>query len=223
MSEPYPPNPPNNISAPVGGLVGKVWKDRSTKGKVGMVLGALFLASIAASALGDSDTESDAAPTTPAAETTTTESETTTTAQATTTTLAETTTSLTLTPDVLQSVFSRALEETRRDFVSAAEDLFVVESVDLFEYDVETDFLTLDVTPAFDFEPGVRDDAWELTRAFAIIWEVVVPADAVDIWSGPNWRVVVSTATYECSADAMRRLADARLSRDQWESECRVS
>lgn len=220
MEETNPPNPSESASTPTGGLAGKLWKDRSTKGKVGVVLGALLVVSVVASALGDSDTESDAAPTTTAApttiagETTTTVAETTTTAEATTTTTAE------LSSESLRQLFAGAFEGTRRDFIGAAEDLFVVESVDFFEYDATTDVLTLDVTPAFDFDSGVRDDAWELTRAFSAIWENF--SEYQDIWPGPTWRVIVSTATYECAPEAMTALVDSRLSREQWETQCRV-
>lgn len=185
-----------------------------------MVLGALFVLSVVASALGDSDGESDtapattSAPTTVAGETTTTAVETTTTAEATTTSTTE------LTPESLRRLFAGAFDGTRQDFIEAAEDLLVVESVDFFEYDPTTDVLTLDVTPAFDFDSGVRDDAWELTRAFSAIWGNFSEYQA--IWPGPTWKVIVSTATYECAPEAMVALVDSRLSREQWETQCRV-
>jgi hypothetical protein len=53
-------NSSESTPKPVGSLVGKIWKDRSTKGKVGVVLGALLVLSVVASALGDSDPASDA-------------------------------------------------------------------------------------------------------------------------------------------------------------------
>lgn len=44
----------------VGGLAGALWKDRSAKGKVGVVVGALFLVSVVASVVDDSDRVEDA-------------------------------------------------------------------------------------------------------------------------------------------------------------------
>lgn len=220
QSTPTPENSPKNS----GGLAGKLWKERSAKGKAGVVGGAVVALFVIAAAFSDPPAEEEAAPTTTAAaaETTAAPADTTTTAAPTTTEAPQTTTTFTFTAETLRSIFAAALEGNRRDFVNAAEDLFIVESVDFFEYDPSTDLLTLDVTPAYNFEPGVRDDAWELTRGFAAIWDLTVPSDTLDVWEGPNWRVVVATATYECSANVMQRLADARLSRDQWESECRV-
>ncbi len=44
-----------------GGLSGKLWKDRSTKGKIGVVIGALFVLGLINNSLGESDSQTDSA------------------------------------------------------------------------------------------------------------------------------------------------------------------
>lgn len=59
MNEMNIPENSESGSTPAGGLAGKLWKDRSTKGKVGVVIVALFVLSVVASAFDDSDSVSD--------------------------------------------------------------------------------------------------------------------------------------------------------------------
>ncbi len=128
--------------------------------------------------------------------------------------------------DVQKSVMPFVFESSRGDIVGLLAGLFIIESVDLYDYDPETGKVLLDMTPAFDFDDGVRDDAWEVMRIFA--GGVYGGPQGNDAWVtedppfAPSLRVTISTATYDCSGDVMRRLADARLSRAQWEEACRV-
>ncbi len=134
-------------------------------------------------------------------------------------TIVETTTTVrALTEENYRVIFSMAFEPTRREYVSYLNNKLIVKSVDFLEYDPLTNLLTLDVTPTFDFDLGVRDDAWELTRDLSGLWNL----EGDGVWLGPIWKIVISTATYQCSPETMRSLLDARLSRQQWEAQCRV-
>jgi hypothetical protein len=128
--------------------------------------------------------------------------------------------------DIREFVFPTVFESTRTVFIGAINDLTAIESVDLYSYDPSSGTVNLDATPAFDFDEGVRDDAWAIFRIFAKAlyledsdndaWLVSEPRFA------PNFRVTISTATYDCAGEVMRGLASAMLSRDGWESTCRV-
>jgi hypothetical protein len=128
--------------------------------------------------------------------------------------------------DVQKSVMPFVFESSRTNIVGLLVGLIIIESVDLYDYDPETGKVLLDMTPAFDFDSGVRDDAWEVMRIFA--GGVYGGPQGSDAWVteeppfAPSLRVTISTATYDCPGEIMRRLADARLSRAQWEEACRV-
>jgi hypothetical protein len=225
MNEIVPPPPPEVTAKSGGGLIDKLWKERSTKGKVGVIFGAVVVLSIVAAAFGDADTESEATPAstvTEAPRSEPTDAPTTTIPEAASTTVEITTTIPAVTEASQRALYSAAFDSQRSALVSILNDKFIVESVDFLEYDPLTDVLTLDVTPAFNFDAGVRDDAWELTREFAPLWDISWVTENLDVWPGPTWRVVISTATYQCPPEAMFALVDARLSRQQWEAQCRV-
>jgi hypothetical protein len=128
--------------------------------------------------------------------------------------------------DLRESVFPIVFNSTRAGFIEVLTDLTIIESVDLYTYSPESGTVTVDATPTFDFDEGVRDDAWEVFRSFAGAlyledsengdWLVSEPRFA------PNFRVTISTATYECDGEVMRSLASSMLSRQDWESTCRV-
>lgn len=116
-------------------------------------------------------------------------------------------------------------DQSRSQIIEIVSDMRVIESVDLFTYDSDTGLVELDVTPAFDFDSGVRDDAWELFRIFAGAF-YKAPDNAgwllEDPRFAPDFKVTVSTATYLCDGETMRDLANAMLSRSAWESTCKV-
>jgi hypothetical protein len=62
---------PDHESKTGSGIVEKLWKGRSTKGKVGVVAGAFIVFSVVMSALGDTDAEGELAPSTTTASSTT--------------------------------------------------------------------------------------------------------------------------------------------------------
>jgi hypothetical protein len=222
MNQIVPPPPPEITTKSGGGVIDKLWKERSTKGKVGVIVGAMIVLLVVAGAFGDADTESEATPASTMAEaprSEPTEAPTPTVPEAASTTVETTTTVPALTEEVWRGIFAGVFDGQRSDFISILNDKFIVESVDFLEYDESTNLLTLDVTPAFDFDAGVRDDAWELTRDFAPLWESI---DEGNVWPGPIVKIVISTATYQCPPETMRSLFEARLSRQQWEAQCRV-
>jgi hypothetical protein len=125
--------------------------------------------------------------------------------------------------DIREIVMPLVFDSSRSGVIDILNDLRTVESVDLYTYDAELGLVDIDLSPAFDFDSGVRDDAWEIFRLFAVFYEVPEGNWVTEDPSfAPDLRVKVSTATYQCDADAMRKLADAMLSRSAWESECRV-
>lgn len=154
---------------------------------------------------------------------TTTSTTTTTTAAPTTTTTIPptTTTEFVLTADDVRAfVFPAVFDTTRDGVLDILNSDYVVESVDRYEYDPDSGAVLLDITPAFDFDEGVRDDAWEVMRAMSAFW--------ADTWYDPssNWSpsldVSISTAQYRCTGDQMRAMEDARFSRTDWEANCRI-
>jgi len=128
--------------------------------------------------------------------------------------------------DIRESVIPLVFESTRAGIIEVLTDMTVVQSVDLYSYDPAAGTVTLDVTPEFDFDKGVRDDAWEFFRIFAGAFYKAGSDN--DAWTledprfAPNFRVTVSSATYECDGETMRDLADSMLSRTDWETTCRV-
>ena len=120
-------------------------------------------------------------------------------------------------------VFPLVFSSSRSGVIDILNDLRTVESVDLYSYDETAGVVAIDVSPAFDFDSGVRDDAWEIFRLFSVFYE---EPDGNWLSTNPRFapelQVKISSATYQCDADSMRNLADAMLSRSAWESECRV-
>lgn len=124
--------------------------------------------------------------------------------------------------DIREIVMPLVFDSSRAGVLEILNDMSIVESVDLYTYDVELGLVDIDITPAFDFDSGVRDDAWEIFRLFSVFYESGGNWVTEDPSFGPDLRVRISTATYQCDEAAMRNLADAMLSRAAWESECRV-
>jgi hypothetical protein len=129
--------------------------------------------------------------------------------------------------DIRESVIPLVFDSTRAGIIEILTDMTIVQSVDLFMYDPAAGTVTLDVTPEYDFEDGVRDDAWEFFRLFA--GGFYKAGSDNDGWIledprfAPNFRATVSSATYECEGETMRDLAESMLSRADWETTCRVS
>ena len=126
--------------------------------------------------------------------------------------------------DVRQVVMTLVFASSRTDIIRIVTDLFSVESVDLYDYDPETGTVTLEATPTSRLEDRHRDAAWELYRLFGMglyggdgdAWLVEDPPFA------PNLRITLASVRYECDGPTMRRIPVARLSRAQFEEECRV-
>jgi len=119
-------------------------------------------------------------------------------------------------------VFPIVFDSTRDGVIEVLRDMTVIESVDQYVYDADSGTVVVGLTPAFDFDEGVRDDAWSVMRAFAVLYDE-------DAWLDPERRFVpaldveISTAHYRCDGEVMMALADARLSRADWEATCRIS
>lgn len=112
-------------------------------------------------------------------------------------------------------------EAARTDIIELVEDDWLFTGVNDFSYDTGTGDVSIDVTPAYDFDAGVRDDAWVLMSAFAVLWDEDSWFDP-DTGFAPGLDVTISTARYRCDGDTMLELNLERLSREQWERRCRV-
>ncbi len=124
--------------------------------------------------------------------------------------------------DMRTVVFPIVFESNRDAVIDVLEDNFVVESVDRYVYDGESGTVLVSITPAFDYDEGVRDDAWEIMRGFAEFYNE-------DSWVEPTRTFIpsldvdISTANYRCDAETMIGIAESRVSRSDWEASCRVS
>lgn len=169
------------------------------------------------------------APTSTSSTTTTSTSTTTTTTTTTlppTTTMPTTTTTLELTPEALVAAMTVSFEESRGVFLDALNEEGTIQSVDRFEMFLadENDplslLLVLDITSEYRSGEFIVDQAWELTRILAVLWEEDnFFGTFADTWA-PNMRLVVSGREYECPAAFMLDLADARAGRSDWEDNC---
>lgn len=127
-----------------------------------------------------------------------------------------------LSVELVQEIFTLVFEPQRGDLISIVEDYPLVESVDVLDYDGETGVVHLEVTPLFDFDEGVRDDSWALTRAFSAFYADEGAWVNVDPPWSPTFDVKVSKAHYTCTGEQMQQLADSRFSRSDWQSGCQV-
>jgi hypothetical protein len=96
-----------------------------------------------------------------------------------------------------------------------------VEGINSFQYDIESDVVTLDTDATSVSDSEKREDAWALTQFLSFLWDPEIISEP-DVWSGPKWHVTVGTVTYECAPQTMMAIAKDQLSRDQWESRCLV-
>lgn len=184
-------------------------------------LGGFFALMLLGSLAGDPDEEAEAAATTTTTETTT---EATTTTKATTTTTEATTTTRQLTAEEQRYIavlaMSVSFENSRDAIIGILEDDINVDSVDKFVFDVGEETVILAVTSGWASGDNQIDGAWELTRTIAELWH---PDDGhfVQDQFTPNFLLSNSGTAYECDADFMKRLADSRASRGDWEVLCR--
>lgn len=124
--------------------------------------------------------------------------------------------------DLRTAVFPVVFQSSREGIIELLRDHSLIQSVDQYIYDADTGTVVVSLTPEFDFDEGVRDDAWEIMRIFTGVY-------TTDAWLHPEFEwaptldVEISTARYRCSGEVMRLLADARLPRSEWEAQCRVN
>lgn len=129
--------------------------------------------------------------------------------------------------DARTLVYPVVFDSTRLGFIEILGELYSVESVDSYVYNAETGTVELDATSTYLSEGNVRDAAWEITRLFGST--VYSTLDDGGSWLldnprfAPALRVTLSSeVAYECDGETMRLLGDVQLSRDNWESTCRV-
>jgi hypothetical protein len=132
------------------------------------------------------------------------------------------TTDYELSEDEMKTLVFPIVFDTFRDgVIEILDGNFVVQTVDRYVYDSDNGTVLVDITPAFDFDEGVRDDAWEIMRAMSELWTAEAWVDPTHAWS-PSLDVSISTAQYRCTGDQMRLMQDARFGRSDWETSCRI-
>jgi len=149
--------------------------------------------------------------------------QTTTTTQVTTTSLQTTTAALGA--ESAADLFLTRFEVARESLIELWSQSPYVESVEELaaEADTEGDSLTivvtLDVTSGRATPESQHEGAWEIMRTMAVLWNPLNGAWFNETWS-PPFRLVNSGRSYECSAEFMVDLADARATRLDWEAQC---
>ncbi len=123
--------------------------------------------------------------------------------------------------DYRQYLFPMVFDATRAGLIEILEDDDLIASVITMAYDPDTAVVAVDIVPAFDFDSGVRDDAWAIMQAFGTLYDDDVWFDP-DTGFAPGLDVTISTARYQCDANTMLRISDGAVTRDQWESTCRL-
>lgn len=129
--------------------------------------------------------------------------------------------------DARTIVFPAVFDSTRLGFIEVLGELYSIESVDSYIYNVETGTVELDVTSTYLSEDNRRDGAWEITRLFgSSVYSTLNDGGAWlldDPRFAPALRVTASSeVAYECDGETMRLLGEVKLSQDDWESACRV-
>jgi hypothetical protein len=173
------------------------------------------------------DVTDDAAVAAPAAPET--EPPTTPTAEATVTPTAQATTpspspDRTLPPAARERVFAQVFEDSRLDFAEAIESDFGpsdVDSVDAFTYDADSKLIRLAVTSAYNGEDIRRDVAWAITRAMAGLYAPDGLTGSTGV--APDFELSVGFGVdYRCTGEFMLQLVDRQVTRDVWDSDCRL-
>lgn len=129
----------------------------------------------------------------------------------------------TLTEEDMRTVaFPLVFDSSRDAVIEVLSDMRVIQSVDQYVYDDETGTVAVSLTPEFDFDEGVRDDAWSVMRAFSELYNEEAWIEESRTFL-PALDVEISTAHYRCDGETMVALAEARLARGEWDDACRVS
>lgn len=118
-------------------------------------------------------------------------------------------------------VFGSVFEENRLGVIDEIESAAMVESVDAFNFDPDSEQISIAATSYFSTADYIDDEAWELARYLGGLW-------SPSIWEGvdrdPEWwptlRMEVSGRVWDCPVEAMTGLADRRLSRAEWFAAC---
>jgi len=124
-------------------------------------------------------------------------------------------------------VFPAVFDSTRLGFIEVLGELYSVESVDSYIYDAETGTVELDVTSTYLSEDNRRDGAWEITRLFGSSVYSTLNDGGDWLLDDPRFAPALSVTAssevaYKCDGETMRLLGEVQLSRDDWESACRV-
>lgn len=123
--------------------------------------------------------------------------------------------------DMQRFAFPVVFNATRQDIIDAVEDDGLIVSVDTLAYDPDTATVAIDLTPAYDFDSGVRDDAWLFMQAFATFYDDGGWYDS-DTGFAPSFDMTITTARYRCDPQTMQDIATGAVTREQWELACRV-
>ena len=125
------------------------------------------------------------------------------------------------------TVFPVVFDSTRLVFIQTIEELYSVESVDSYVYDPESATVRLDATSVYASSGNVRDAAWEIARLFGSSVYSSLGDNGTWLLDNPRFapglRVTLSSeVAYDCDGETMRLLGEVKLSRDDWETACRI-
>lgn len=136
-------------------------------------------------------------------------------------TIAPTTTRLASREQQLSAV-AAAFEAIRVGLADAIEsdNQVDVASVDRLEFDQSGPTIVMNATSRYTTERILRDGAWAVTKSMQPFWSANNLASVPDVI--PSFRLTLSTVRYQCSGAFMVQLAQLRVSRDDWESQCRL-
>lgn len=95
-----------------------------------------------------------------------------------------------------------------------------IESVDIVDFDPQTDQIIIEVTSRWSGAERQEDGAWEVVKAMSQLWEEGILHQPT--WT-PSLRFVNSQRIYMCNAEFMVRLADVLAGRGDWVAECRTN
>lgn len=122
----------------------------------------------------------------------------------------------TTTPETLEAKKVRlaaAFDQNRVAIAEAIEEEVGLQSVDRYEFDQGPGTMIMVVTTGYQTEEIVRDKAWEITDVMLDFWR-----EFTDL--SPGFQLTADQVSYSCPGDFMRRLADRRATRAEWQASC---
>lgn len=96
----------------------------------------------------------------------------------------------------------------------------IADSVDNLTYDIPTNQLALAVTSGWASPDNQIEAGWDIARALKDLWGSRDGAEPAEDLEWPGFTLTVDGHQFNCPGDAMRSVAEARMSRAEWEDAC---